>query len=274
MNTGVPGSGQTALFICIRVPKSGSASLMRGLAEAFAERRVFYLPNTLDPDSQVARLYRLRFWRARFQNLFRHYRSLSFDGVCARISREAARGDLLMGGHVDFRTAEIAIARPLRMITLLREPLARARSEYDYMRRSHRQKPQFNRFDASVLHKAAARYEFDSYLDYLFDLRHIYGDMASRYIGWDGREDISRFAASNVLQWGVLEESAEFAKALSEKLARPFSLPRENREAAERPPFTASVRARLEAIYPRDIELYEWVRRNWSRETAENGHSQ
>jgi hypothetical protein len=180
-----PENGRAeSLLICIRVPKSGSASLMKGLARAFSKQRIFYFPSTLDPDSKVSRLRRLRFWRARFQNLFRNYRTFSLIAACARIRRNAEPGDLVMGGHVDFCAAERKIARPLKMITLLREPLARARSEYDYMRRGYSRKSLLNRFDSSVLHKAAGRYDFDSYLDYLFDLRHMYGDVACQYLGW------------------------------------------------------------------------------------------
>ena len=256
----LPGS---PLLLCIRVPKSGSASLMRGLEEALAGRRIFYLPNTLDPDSQVSRLQRLRFLRARFRNLFRHYGSFSLRSAWSRINREAVPGDLVMGGHFDFQTARRHIARPLGIITLLREPVARARSEYDYMRRNQLHKPPLRRFDSSVLHKAAGRYDFDAYLDYLFDRRHIYGDIACQYLGWNGSEQISDFFARHVFHCGVLERSTEFASGLAEKLGRPFSLPHENREPAARPEITPVQRARLEQIYPRDMELYEWVRSSY-----------
>lgn len=236
---------------------------MKGLAQAFSEQRIFYFPNTLDPDSRVSPLQRLRFWRARYQNLFRHYRTFSLGAVCARIRREAKSGDLVMGGHVDFRTAEKEIARPLRMITLFREPLARARSEYDYMRRAFSRKSRLNRFDSSVLHKAAGRYDFDSYLDYLYERRQIYGDVACRYVGWDGHENLPELFAASVAHCGVLEQIDEFVRGLSEKLGRPFLLPHENREPMQRPALTATQRSRLEAVYPRDIELYEWVRENW-----------
>jgi hypothetical protein len=254
---------ETALLLCVRVPKSGSASLMRGLGPAFAGRRIFYLPNTLDPDSQVSPLQRLRFLRARFQNLHRHYGSVSIGKAWARINATAAPGDLVMGGHVDFRTARAHIAQPLKIVTLLREPLARARSEYDYMRRGHLRKPPLRRFDSSVLHKAAGRYDFDSYLDYLFDRRHIYGDIACQYLGWDGGEDIAAFFARHVFHCGVLERSQEFAEGLTEKLGRPFALPHDNREPTQPPEITPSQRAKLEQIYPRDIQLYGWVRLNY-----------
>jgi hypothetical protein len=253
---------EEALFLCVRVPKSGSASLMRGLTDAFAGRQIFYLPNTLDPDSQVSPLQKLRFLRARLQNLHRHYRSFRLQDAWSRINREAARGDLLMGGHADFRTAQAHIEQPLKIITLLREPLARARSEYDYMRRGQLRKPPLRRFDSSVLHKAAGRYDFDSYLDYLFDRRRIYGDIACRYLGWDGSGRLPEFFARHVFHCGVLERSREFAAGMADKLGRPFSLPHENREPVERPAITPAQRAKLERIYPGDLALYEWVRGN------------
>jgi hypothetical protein len=235
---------------------------MRGLENAFAGQRIFYAPNTLDPDSRVSRLQRLRFLRARFQNLSRHYGTMSMRAVWARIEREAAPGDLLMGGHVDFRTASASLHRRLTIITLLREPIARARSEYDYMRRAYARKRRLNRFDASVLHKRAGRFDFDSYLDFLFAHRAIYGNIATQYLGWDGTDDPAQFFAANVFHCGVLERSQDFARALSEKLGRPFTLPIENRTAGERPDVTARQRALLEQIYARDIALYNWAQAN------------
>jgi hypothetical protein len=251
-----------AVLLCIRVPKSGSESLRRGLAAAFAQQRIFYLPDTLDPDSQVYRLQRLRFYRSRWKNLFRHYRSFDIRTAFRCIEREAEAGDLVMGGHIDFRSSAIGIARPLRIITLLRNPFSRARSEYDYMRRGFLKKTRLSRFDASVLHKAAGRRDFDSYLDYLFTHRAIYGDIACHYLGWNGRDDLANFFATNVLHCGVLERSREFETTLAEKLGRPFSLPHDNRVAADPARITNSQRAILERVYPRDLELYEWVAQN------------
>lgn len=252
-----------SLFLCIRVPKSGSQSLMRGLAASFARQRVFYVPNTLDPDSRVSRMQRLRFLRARFQNLSRHYGTVSMRALWARIDRDALAGDLLMGGHVDFRTVSANIPRPLKIITLLREPIARARSEYDYMRRGYARKPLLSRFDASILHKRAGRLDFDSFLDFLFAHRAIYGDIASQYLGWTGTDNLAGFFANHVFHCGVLERSEDFARLLSLKLCRPFALPVENRAASERPEITARQRSLLEQIYARDIAMYHWVNANY-----------
>lgn len=253
---------ENTVFLCVRIPKSGSQSLARGLTGAFTGRRVFYVPNTLDPDSQISRLQRLRFLRARFQNLSRHYRTINMHTVWARIDREVQPGDLLMGGHVDFPTVRAHIRRPLKIITLLREPIARAISEYEYMRRGYLRKSPLNRFDASVLHKRAGQFDFDSYLDFLYERRAIYGDIASQYLGWNGADDLAEFFARHVFHCGVLERSEDFARGLSEKLCRPFALPVENRTAGERPGITARQRTLLEQIYAGDLELYNWFQTN------------
>jgi|SRR5579871_507235 len=253
---------ENSLFLCIRLPKSGSLSLVHGLAAAFEGRRIFYVPNTLDPDSKVSRVHRLRFLRARCQNLSRHYGTVSLRAVWARIERDARPGDLLMGGHVDFRTAAAHLVRALKIITLMRDPVERAQSEYAYMRRGYARKPLLNRFDASVLHKRAGRLDFDSYLDFLFAHRAVYGDIACQYIGWDGVENLADFCARNVFHWGVIERSSEFATGLCRKFGRPFTLPMENRTNGQRPAITGRQRTLLEQIYSRDLNLYEWVRAN------------
>jgi hypothetical protein len=250
-----------ALFLCIRVPKSGSASLMRGLAAAFADRRIFYLPDTLNLDGRLSRLQNLRYLRSRSQNLFRHYRTFNIARVYRRIAYEGRLGDLISGGHIDFRTAQENIARDLRSIAMLRDPVARVASEYRYLRRGYFRKSIFNRFDAGILHRAAGRHDFDGFLDFLHDHREIYGDVASQYMGWDGAEELPAFFARTIFHCGVLEESERFARELSARLGRAFTLPHDNRtEGAREEPVSAVQRTRIEQIYARDMTLYEWAR--------------
>ncbi len=247
--------------VCVRVPKSGSASLSEMLRAGFAGRRTFYMPNTLDPDATFSAFQRHRGARSRRRNLFKHYRSIGMEHVYRLIAREAKQGDLIDGGHIDFRTVSSRIPLRLKMITLVREPVARVLSEYNYSRQGYFKKPWFNRFDAGVLHKAAARLSFAGYLDFLIEHRELWGDIASTYVGWDGAEELSALFARNVFHAGVLEDSGRFAAGLSQKLGVPLALPHENRTGitATRE-VTAAERARIERLYARDFTLYQWVR--------------
>ncbi len=249
--------------VSVRVPKSGSSSLSRILADAFAGARIFYLYNTLDPDSTISALQRWRYRRSLTRNLRRRYRTRDLAKVYAKISTEAANGDLIDGGHIDFATVRARVNRPLKMITLLRDPVERVRSEYNYARQAMGTKNIFNRFDAGVMPKIASRNDFSGFLDFLFEHREAYGNLASRYIGWNGKEDLAGYFARNVFHAGVLEDSERFAADLSKKIGKPLTFPQINRvKTPTATEITKSQRSRIEQIYPLDFTLYEWVQAN------------
>jgi len=250
-------------FICVsvRVPKCGSSSLSRILAQAFAGRRTFFMYDTFNPDTAMSALQRLRFRRSQARNLFRRYRTGDAHKVFEIISREAANGDLIGGGHIDFQSVRANVKRPLKMVTLLRDPAARSLSEYNYARQSYANRNIFNRWDTGVMPKVAGARDFGGFLDFLFEHREAYGNLASRYVGWNGAEDLAGYFSRNVFHCGVLEESERFAAGLSEKMGKRLEFPHQNRlqrEAAAE--ITRAQRSKIEQIYPLDFTLYEWVR--------------
>jgi len=257
------GAAADFLCVCIRVPKSGSASLTALLREGFKERRIFYLPTTWHRDSAISAFQRYRGLRSRAQNLFKHYRTVSLDRACEIIASTAATGDAIDGGHIDFRTVARKIPRKLKMITILRDPESRILSDYNYAREGYFKKPLLNRFDAGVLHKAAARYDFEDYLDFLLDHHQLYGNWASTQIGWDGEANLRDYFDRHMFHAGVLERRERFTEELSQKLGRPLSFPHENRtRVVEQRSVSKKARAKIERLYDRDMTLYAWVRDN------------
>jgi hypothetical protein len=258
-------------FICvgIRIPKCGSTSLSRILNLAFSHRKLFHLPHTLNLEGALSVAQAVRFRRSQAQNLFRHYRTFDIAKACARIDRWALDGDLILGGHIDFPFVRDHIARPVKMITLFREPGARCRSEYDYCRARYREKSVLSRLDATIKHRMAARYSFDAYLDFLLEHANSYGNLASRYVGWDGRESLDRFFERSVFHSGVLEQSETFARTLAAKMNVPLWFPHENRTKAATTALNAAQRAKIEQLYPRDFQLYEWQLATLERDRME-----
>lgn len=264
--TAVRGQVATMEFICVcvRVPKSGSASLGHAVRTGFAGRRVFYLPSTITRDAAFSHFQRYRAFRSRAQNLFKHYGTISLNRVYETIAREAADGDAIDGGHIDFRTVAVNIPRRLKIVTILRRPEARSLSDYNYNRQGYFKKPFFNRYDAGILHKASARYSYVGYLDFLLDHREIYGNIASAQLGWDGTENLGTFSSTNIFHAGVLEKWDRFATGFSEKLGRPLHFPHENRtNMVTAREIGAEARSKIERLYERDFVLYEWVRDNF-----------
>jgi hypothetical protein len=249
------------LCVCVRIPKCGSTSLANMLSDAFSGRQMFYMPHTLNPDTATSIFQELRFIRSRSRNLFRLYKTLSLRKAFQIIAERAHDGDLINGGHIDFPTVKKNISRKAKMITLMREPAARCRSEYEYCRDGYLKRGHLQRFDSGARHKAAAEYSFDGFLDYLNDRRDHLGDVATHYIGWDGAEDLETFHEANVFHSGVLEEVERFEDGLSEKMGRTVRMPRNNFGQSEcEVEVTREQRSKIENIYPRDFQLYEWQR--------------
>jgi hypothetical protein len=253
------------VLVCIRIPKSASTSLDQALAGAFADRRTFFMPDTLRLKGEVSPLEKLRALRARSGKLKAHYGSTRLDRAIEVINAEARPGDLISGDHFDFGFVRQVLPMGLRMITLLRDPTERCLSEYDYARRNHLKRDIFKRMDAKPQAKAAARYSFVGYLDWLLEHRGTYGDLASLCVGWDGREPLGAYCSANVFHAGVLEDREAFSKGLADKLGRRIDFPWVNStEGRECRTADTDARRRIEALYPKDMELYAHMRANGS----------
>lgn len=250
-------------FVClgIRVPKCGSSSLSYALSAAFADRRSFFLPDTLNLDGRHSWFQRLRALRSRRGGLAKHYGDPRLANALSVINAEARPGDLILGGHFDLDFARKALDLPVRAVALLRDPVARCVSEYNYSRQNHLSRGFFKRLDSKIQPKIAARYSLVGYLDYMIERREAYGDLASQYLAWDGQTPLAAHFQANVFHAGVLEHAATFVLGLSEKLGREVALPWAN-STLERaaPTADAEARRRIETLYARDFELYEFVR--------------
>jgi Sulfotransferase domain len=257
------GGGVDAVLVCVRIPKSGSESLVELVRTAFADRRVFYLPDTQDADGQLSAFQRLRFLRSRWRNLLSHYRAFDMRDAYDIIEQQARTGDVIAGGHIDFASARANIGLPLKMITLFRDPVHRSFSEYNYARQVYLKRNVSRRFTAALMPKVAGTRDFDGFLDFMDEHKSVYGNLASRYIGWNGGDDLGAYFAHNVFHAGILEERERFARGLSDKLRKPLAFPHENQtERKSETTITASQRTKIERIYAHDMTLYVWARKN------------
>jgi hypothetical protein len=256
--------------VCIRIPKCGSTSLTSSLQSAFGSRRIFYLPHTLDIEGDISLLQRIRFCRSQMRNLVTHYRTTNVQAAYRTIASQALDGDLICGGHIDFPSVRENLGRPVKMITLFRNPITRCRSEYNYLRHSYFMKPALSRLDAGIRQRTAARFSFHGYLDFLLEYAHAYGDLAARYVGWDGIAPLDTFFAHYVFHSGLLEDRGGFAQGLSLKLGLPLHFPHDNESRISAANVGWPDRAKIERLYPRDFQLYEWQMRQGRGERKTN----
>lgn len=231
------------------------------LRAAFAGRGVFLFPDTLGLDGCLSRFHHWRHLRSIRRNLCAHYGVSHLPHALRIINAQAKPGDLISGGHIDYEFARRNFSLPVKMITLLRHPVARSVSEYNYARHGHLRRGFFQRVDSMLQAKMAARYSLTGYLDWLLEHRLVYGNIASRMLGWDGEAPLGLFFAAHVFHAGVLEQYENFAAGLSEKLAVKPEFAWENRTSVRAVGVAdADARRRIERLYDMDFELYEHVR--------------
>ena len=253
-----------ALLACIRVPKSGSKSLSRIVAEAFPDRAAHYLPDTLRREALISRWQAFRMWRSQAQNLSRRWGVMSLDAALSKIDAAAAPGDLLIGGHFDQPTVRAGLSKPVRSIVLLRDPADRARSDYNYARQGFLKKKPWQRFDAHLTAQAAGRYGFEGFLDYQLEHPAVFGDLACAYVGWAPGQEIETILPT-VFCWGVLEQADAFAARMSDLSGRPLTFGQSNAtRQVEVLDISTAERGKIERLYARDLELYARCRADYS----------
>jgi hypothetical protein len=255
-----PSPNSDALIVVIRTPKSASSSLAAIVSQAFSGSRAHMLPNTLDIEGAISALQHLRHIRHAARVNYRWHRLLRLGQVFERINREANPGDVLTGGHIDFDTCRNNLVRPVKFITLVRNPIGRSQSEYAYARAGHRRKHSLSKFDASLVAKAAARYSFEGYIDFLTDHRAAFGDIACRYVGLRTGENIAAHFAAHAYHFGTVDNLPAFARGLAVKSGQPVEERHLNPTTAARINLTPGERRKIERLYAGDFELYNWCR--------------
>jgi hypothetical protein len=248
------------VYLCVRIPKSGSVSMASAVTSAFSGHRIFYLPHTLELDGRLSRFQHFRYVRTQRRNLNAAYGTRKLDDAFAAIRSTIRGGDLIGGGHIDFASVSYALDRPVKIITLLRNPYQRSLSEYRYARNNHLRKPRLARFDSHAVAMVAAKHDFEGYLDFLTEHRDIYGDLASRYLGFDGVDPAGYFQR-NVFHAGILEMANEFSRGLAAKTGRPVGFPHLNKtDAATHAELSHNARQKIARLYERDFIAFEYLR--------------
>jgi len=250
-----------ALIVVIRTPKSASSSLAAIVGQAFPAARAFVLPNTLDIEGSISTLQQLRHIRHAARINYRWHRLLRLEQVFERINIQANPGDILTGGHIDFDTCRTKLARAARFITVVRNPVDRSLSEYAYARAGHRRKRGLAKWDASLVAKAAGRYSFEGYLDFLTDHRAAFADVACRYVGLRAGQDIAAHFAAHAYHFGTVDNLPAFANGLAEKTGQKVEVRHLNSTEAPTPiKLTQAEHRKVERLYAGDFALYDWCR--------------
>lgn len=254
-----PPAAGPAVYALVRIPKSGTTSLVSMVTAALPSARAYYMPKLLRSDEGPSRLEKLRETRSRWRRLWRLFGTLSEETAWRRLAARLREGDIV-SGHFAYGAPQLP-GFGIRYVTLLRDPLKRLISEYNYARLGYSKRGAVQRLtNRGRLAEAAGR-SFGGYLAFLEEHRSLYEDIALRYVtGGRGCDDPLAHLESHFFHYGALERLELFAEQLGAKLCAKVELRRERvTPASAEVALSVAERARFERLFERDIAMHQSV---------------
>ncbi len=247
------------LFAVVRVPKSGSSSLQKMVRDAYPGAAFHALPHSFFGDWKTDVLQKLRYLRSQKRSLLSNHGTLSLKKAIAAINRKSKSGDIVGGGHISFDTFR-ALEAKVNAITILRDPVARFISEYNYSRNSANRRPAPLRFDLAFSKKMALQHDINAYASIMLEHKPMVGNIACELLSITSSDQIAP-RLDDLFHVGVLEDIDGFVAGLSEKAGTRLEMTRSNvtpnRTAVA---IDADTRAKIEALYDLDMELHAQAR--------------
>jgi len=248
------------VYVVIRVPKSGSTSLANMMRDGLRGATVYDMPTPAEAQYGRPLIEQFRFARNRLRMLRRLHGTYSMATAWRRIAEQARSGDVVTG-HIRFGDADLP-GLELKHITLVRDPVARVLSDYNYARLGFQKRHVVRRLYHRGPVMAAGLYDFSGYLAYLDERRGEYGDITARYVyGRASVSDPQAFIRTNYFHIGTTERLSLFLLGLGRKLGVPVAMRRDNITARQEvTAIAAADRPVFERVFGRDIAIYEAVR--------------
>lgn len=250
-----------SILILVRIPKSGSTSVSLMVRKPFPVERTLAMGPTINPDADLSALQDFRIELKKLKKRLKKYHAVTVPQMLRTI--KAREGDLdLITGHIHYGFVKLKSKEP-RHITVIRDPVARARSDYFYTRERMGKKAGHSWYQSERLKIAATR-DFENYLSFLHERKASYGNTASRFIiGESEFETAFDCLEKGFYHYGLLEDLPGFIEGLAEKTGlEGFEVvhARKSSKPEEETALSQAERRLIEKIYDADLECYEQAR--------------
>ncbi|MDC1241167.1 sulfotransferase family 2 domain-containing protein [bacterium] len=249
-------------YVVIRVPKCGSTSIARMMTSSMPNSKVFDISSAdFDlPKGENQYIERLRIHKNKIKSNWRIHKRLTFDAVWNKTNRLIKDNDIILG-HLTIDSIKL-VGIDKKPITVIRDPLERILSDYNYCRSSYNKNGGASKFYRTKNY-AAGNYSLEGYVSYLKENRPVYGRYISRFVlGENKVDDPVKFLEQTYFSYGVLERMDlfvdDFYKKSGLSLIQKHANKTNSRAVTEIPD---SARKSIIEFCEEDIHLYQSVRK-------------
>ena len=247
------------LYFNIRVPKSASTSLQNIVEGAFPDAQYFDMVGEYFSDKNISPIENFRAFRKFRSRLWKNYSVFSPEKAWKIIEDSANQGDVV-SGH--FGIEEIDISRfEKRLITLIRHPVYRLLSDYNYKRNGYKKRNFVKKLYHGGRIMAAGKYSFEGYIDFLSDNNIPTGRVASHFIlGDTAIQDKKAFMQEKYFAFGTVEKLDTFKKSFESKTGTQTEVVHKNiTHNKHRSELSQKEIQAAEKYCAEDMELYEVI---------------
>lgn len=242
------------LYILVRIPKSGSRSLVEMVKSGLRGSNLFHLPS-LSTKTGPDMLHNFRVRRNRLQGYMR-FGAISEKGMWRKIAGKAVTGDIV-AAHMEYGAPQLPEC-DLRYVTLLRDPVSMLISGYHYNRQNYLNLPAYRKLYRRGLHSVVGTSTLSEYIRFLYENIEERKNPATRFVTGDrSHNDPFIFLKDNYFHFGVLDQIDLFASQFADKIGTTINVAWENKTNSEDfYRLTDTDRQCISEIFEKDIELY------------------
>lgn len=251
-------------YFFIRVPKCASTALREALVAAHPTFAALKLRSPMSYSWGQGFYGNLRLLKKERRMLWNNFRVLSYPAMWKKLAADNKIGRII-SGHIRYSEIKMDLSE-VRLVTLLRDPVDRFISEYNYSRNSYQNKGFLSQRLYTDERSYAGRYSLEDYVTYLETTSLSKHEYQLEYVvDLNFQGDPIEFMEKNYFCYGLVENMAAFKSDFLAKTGVELKLQNLNRSSgSSKVSISKSLRTRIETLCSKDIEFYNHIKQSIS----------
>jgi len=246
-------------YLFIRVPKCASTALREALLTAYPTHKNLKFRSPVRYSWSQGLYGNARLFKKEKRMLWNNFSVFSYSAMWQKLPT-VTQGGAILSGHIKYAELKLDMNK-VRLVTLLRHPVDRLISEYNYSRASFHNKRLSSKLLYTNERSHAGEGSLSDYVAYLEANTQSKNSFQLDYLvdpTWRG--DPVDFLDKHYFCYGVVEDLNGFRRDFEGKAGTTLDLKSLNRSSGEnRESISTSLRNRIERLCAKDMVFYQCV---------------